>query len=134
MKKTLPTLDDTGWLQDPKLLAGKLFKYFKNSQYSQSTIYYGSITSFDKIVKEYYDNDDLLKEELESSLKTLYLRYYDKVDVEVTITEKKHDGDRKVVRIINIGLVLTKDKEIINLSNTIDFTIDDLDKERSIYE
>lgn len=82
----VPSLSGAGWVKDPKLQLDTMFAYALVCDYSQSTIYGGSITSIPYIIATYMDDISELCSQLESSLFRYYQRVFSTVQVDVTNT------------------------------------------------
>ena len=89
MSNVLPTLTLTGWVYDKNIIITKLMEYFLTSDYSQSTIYYGKISSLKYLIKEYQYEKSLLIDNVKETLENLYKRYFKEVEVEVDIDDSK---------------------------------------------
>ncbi len=77
MAPILPTLTSVGWLKNPKDIMGTLFANALVSDYSQSNIYQGTITSISYIVFTHQNNIDALTTALRDQLEKYYSRYFD---------------------------------------------------------
>lgn len=91
MSVVLPTLTLTGWVYDKNLLIKKVLEYFITSDYSESIIYYGKISSFKYLVKEYGHDKYLLRDNIKSTLENLYKRYFKEVNVDIDVKEDKNN-------------------------------------------
>lgn len=133
MPVTVPTLSENGWVTDSQAMTEYLFTYFLLSEYSQTQLYLGSISSFPWILQKYKGNTMELTSALTSALNTYYRRHFPNVDIEVT--EKTIDSESSkaeitiYVKVIDslgdefiLGRILSiKDSKlnaIIKLSNT----------------
>lgn len=91
----VPTLSTTGSQQSPKLKMAKLFEYFLISDYGQSFIYAGNVTSLRYIISKNPSDVDTIKENIKEALIKMYNRYFDAT--EVTVNSKVIDGITKLV-------------------------------------
>ena len=88
MDTTLPTLTLSGFVKDKNTIMRKQFEYFKASEFSQSTTFYGNISSLPYIIEQYNDDDIRLKSEICDTLTKLYKRYFDTVSVKASLDYK----------------------------------------------
>lgn len=84
----IPTLSSQKLVKDPNMKLQLAYLYFFASDYSQSTTYYGNISSAKKILEEYQDDIDLAADALASSLTNMLKRYFTTVDVATTVKNK----------------------------------------------
>lgn len=83
MTLKLGTLSDKSWLGSSPELLIQVFSYFILSEYSQSTIYYGNITSMPKILETSGHDINAFITELKDNLGRLLSRYFTKISIEV---------------------------------------------------
>lgn len=84
---TLPSLDDSSWLNannNPLIVGNKLFAHLLASDFSQTYLYPGEVTSLAYIIDRNKDDLRGLIEDLQDSLTKYYNRYFDGVETEVT--------------------------------------------------
>lgn len=84
MKSSIPSLTLDGWIENKTLQMTKLWEYFLASEYSQSNIFFGDISSLKYILATSDPKYNLITN-LESTLSKLYQRYFDKAIVDVGI-------------------------------------------------
>lgn len=84
-------MDSSGWLVDIKDKADRLMAYYITSDFSQSFLYEGSVTSLPYHIQLFENNPSRLSTEIETSLKIYLSRYFDRVDIKVTVDNL--DGD-----------------------------------------
>lgn len=78
-----PSLDPDGWLSAPMDVADKLLSDFFNSNYSQSDLYLGNVSSFGYIMQVTKGDIDACKDMLRQTLKTYFSRYFPSVSVDI---------------------------------------------------
>lgn len=111
----VPTLSRAGYVSEGKALAKRLFDYYVLSLYSQSTIYYGNITS---LAYTLYVGGDKLEDFIEYVLATLepfYLRYFKTV----TIAVNEVSGTLGTRATVELGLVLSDGIREFTLDSSI---------------
>lgn len=72
----VPSLTETGWLEDPFKAGGQLFAYFLESEYSQSNEYAGNIISLPYIVQQHGSHPSDLCNKINEVLTSLFSRYF----------------------------------------------------------
>lgn len=82
-----PSLTETGWVKSSEITGDFLFAHFFASDYSQTQIYNGNVSSFANIMQKNLDSLDNLVRDLQSSLLVYYSRYFDNVVVEVNVKD-----------------------------------------------
>ena len=115
-KSAVPTLSRAGYVTEGKILARKLFDYYMLSLYSQSTTYYGNITSLAYSLYKGGDDVEAFSEYVKSSLSTYYGRYFERVIIEVT----KAEGELGTLATVELGLVLSDGIKEFTLDSAID--------------
>lgn len=128
----LPSLSEDGWLTSSVSKADALFSHFILSDYSQTYIYYGNITSFPWILQKNQGNIKSLINDLQNSLTLYFGRYFNNVQVEsteepnlnspskqiITIYISFEDSDNKVYNLAKLLEISDlKVKKIIDISN-----------------
>lgn len=83
-RSVLPSLSGAGWVTEPGKMLSLLYAQALIALRSQSTIYYGNITSIPQIIASYQNSPSLLIEEMEKSLSNYLASYFDAVVVNVT--------------------------------------------------
>jgi hypothetical protein len=91
MAATLPELGSGGWVTEPMKQLDLLLAHAMESDYSQSTIYFGNITSIPYLFQKFQHDPGRLCSELENMLSAYLSRYFDTVSVRCT-TEDKEDN------------------------------------------
>ena len=84
-KKVLPTLTVDGFVHSVPQTCDYLLAYFFLSQYSQSNLYYGKISSLAYIIQENGHDEQTMLLRIQSTLTTLFNRYFDSVEVSANI-------------------------------------------------
>lgn len=87
MSKVVPELGSGEWIRDPETKLTMLFGHALVSDYSQSNIYHGQVTSIPFIIAENQDNISAMTSEMEAALNVYYRRYFSEVNVVVTANE-----------------------------------------------
>ena len=85
-KKVLPTLTVDGFVHSVPQTCDYLLAYFFLSQYSQSNLYYGKISSLAYIIQENGHDEQTMLLRIQSTLTTLFNLYFDSVEVSANIT------------------------------------------------
>jgi len=126
MNTVLPTLSLSGFVKDNNTIMRKQFEYFKASEYSQSTTFYGNISSLPYLIEQHNDDDIRLKSEIANTLTILYKRYFDKVSVEVRLDYKDDNSYNILIDIIakNNG----NDYSLSNVTNVSKNKIQDVEE------
>lgn len=88
---TIPSLTLDGWVNNKNQQVNLLFKYFLTSEHSQSNTFHGHITSLPYILAKHTDSISI-RTEVSRALNTLYRKYYNKTELNVTVTESDDDG------------------------------------------
>lgn len=92
MTVKVPTLSSSGWVSEIAEKADKLLSYFFVSEASQSNFYAGSITSLTALLQRYGNDEFELRSAVETSLMNYLQRYFESVDVTVTVRENTVEG------------------------------------------
>jgi hypothetical protein len=79
----VPTLSEDGWVSDGKSQGAYLFAHLFESNYSQSSIYKGNISSLAYVFAMYPEDPDHTMSLLQNMLQTYYGRYFSDVTVEI---------------------------------------------------
>lgn len=93
--KLVPTLSGRGWLRTPAEKADQILSWFYVSDYSQSELFRGNITSFPYLVQRYGSDKSLLVSHTTSTLEAYFRRYMPNTFVDVTATyldQEAQDG------------------------------------------
>lgn len=78
-----PSMSESGWVTSSEIMADSMFSHFFATDYSQSNIYLGNITSFAWIVQNNLNDMTGLISAVRSALATYFSRYFQNVIVEV---------------------------------------------------
>jgi hypothetical protein len=105
-----PSLTTEAWLSSPIAVADKLMSDFFNSNYSQSNLYLGNVSSFAYVIQSTKGNPDACAELMSNVLKRYFLRYYKDVNIQVT-TDKETNVTSKSSLTIYMTFKDTDDKE-----------------------
>ena len=100
MAYTLAALSDLGWTDDPERIVDKLFSYFLASHYSQSNMFLGHIASLPYLIYEYQNNMDQLVFNIEDTLRKMYGRYFDNVEVSVSVNTINDSNTEMTISIL----------------------------------
>lgn len=95
MRSAIPSLTLDGWIENKNLQMTKLWEYFLASEYSQSNIFFGDISSLKYILATSDPKYNLITN-LESTLTKLYQRYFDKAIADVGIDANSELNKYKV--------------------------------------
>lgn len=131
MIKTLPSLSNSGWITDPKMMLSTILSYILTSEKSQSVIYADKVTSLAYIVAKFQNDQNEMAAQTESYLNSIYQKYFPIANVTVTydtavngkynlfisvdVTTNGNSYDLAVVVTVNENGVLSN---IINVLNS----------------
>lgn len=113
MTPVIPTLTVDGWDTTPLSQMSKLWEYYQASDYSQSNIFRGKITSL-KYTLQTETNPERLSDAIKSDIERLYGEFFEKV---TPIIEVKEMGDGIVN--INIDVTCVRNFEEYKLTRAI---------------
>ena len=122
MEVVLPTLTIAGFVTDENVIMSRLYEYFLTTQNSQSVLYSYYINSYYSAIKDNSVDESIVKENIGSSLSTLYSNYFTNVEVDISLTSRDDSGGS----VFSLGIRLTCDsikdgtKYYLNKSMTID--------------
>lgn len=107
--KLLPTLSTDHWVDDTSKKADYILAHFFESDYSQTALYVGHISSLAWVIRE--ANGDMSKTEnlLTQTLKTYMDRYFENVVVEVRVNESNQPNSYVY---LNLYIGFTDDKGV----------------------
>mgnify|MGYP006439589295 CR=1 FL=1 len=88
MKKRVPTLTTSGWIEDPAAKLRTLFEYSISSQKSQTFFYGDNITSLHSLIQQYGTRPSLLEDNVQARYQSYLSRYFDEVMVSTRITHE----------------------------------------------
>lgn len=114
----LPSLSSSGWVSEISEKAARLMAYFSTSESSQSYYYLGNVSSLPEIIKQYGNDDVQLKSVLQTRLQSYLIRYFDNVEIEVTITENTTTSEAYGLN-IQVDCTVTQDNETHSLGRLI---------------
>jgi len=111
------SLDTNGAIFNKKASAVRLLKNFLISDYSQSSIYLGNVSSL-RFIFSQFDNRNVIRlmSDIEAALISMYRRYFDNVDINVY---NKFENEDKVVVELQIDITIIDDNDTIKLSEII---------------
>ena len=116
MSNVIPSLSLDEWVSDEYGILIKLFEFFITCNKSQSVFYYNEIYSLKKAVSYGYEPEKIINE-IKSTLTSLYLTYFERVDVFVTPMNSNSDDS---FIYLNVDLVAyTKDNNSYRLTRRI---------------
>jgi len=84
LPKYFPSLSENGWVSDALQKADLLFAQFMISEYSQTTIYFGKVSSLAYIIQEGSGDPLRTAELLETTLSDYFMNYFNNVSCSVT--------------------------------------------------
>lgn len=84
MAVVVPTLTLAGYIKDEPSIMKQMLSYALTSNYSQSTLFLGKITSIPYIISRSYQDKSQLINELQEALYSYYQRAFKTVEVEVS--------------------------------------------------
>lgn len=128
MVKKVPTLSPLGFVTAIADKVNALMSYFYVSQYSQTTLYRGSVKPLAWLVQQYGNDPKQIQEQMQTTLQMLFGRYFDDATVSVitdveddriklTVTAMVRDGATEY----NVGYVIrtsnAKVLDIFDLNN-----------------
>jgi len=117
------TLTQNGVLTPGKALMSRLLIYFITSEYSQSVIYHGKISSLKYLLMQYGNDDQKLITEINYALSELYKRYFDTVDIKADVL-KYNDSKypKKIQRVLTISIEATYNGNLYTINEDLDIT------------
>ena len=130
INNAVPSLSSDGFITNKNLQMTKLFGYFMAADYSQSTFFKDSVYSLKYILAQ-YTNPATAAVAIETALKELYKKYYDKVTVFV---DQQDNGGGIVKLMIDVQCIdnnpykqynlykeiKTKDGNMVEYENSLD--------------
>lgn len=101
----VPTLSTQGWVRDPVGKFDFLLAHFFLSDYNQTFLYRGHVTSLPRIIEKHGSDMAAVINDLRTSLSAYMASYYDAVEVEVTpATPLDIDPRSKIELTLSIGV------------------------------
>lgn len=119
-KKLMPTLTAKGWLTDLAEIIDMALSHMFVSDYSQSNLHHGDITSFSWLVAQHGNQPAVMATELENSLLVYLSRYCERCNVVVTYDFIKGTEINKSKYNLFIRLEVFKDGERYALDKEIE--------------
>lgn len=116
MRITSPELGPKGWITDPLYILNTGFTNLCSSVHSQSTIFYGKISSLQKVTAEHFNHPD----NLASAMQTVIEEYYSKFFNEVSCMATVEDMDDSQFRIMLSVVVTTGDGKTFGLKEALE--------------
>lgn len=92
VQKVVPTLTVDGFVKTIPQTCDYLLSHFFLSQYSQSNLYYGNISSLAYIIQEYGHDEQNMLLNIQSNLTTLFGRFFDSVEATANIKRDKDNA------------------------------------------
>lgn len=120
--KPVPSLSSDGWVTSTSHQADYLISYFFTSQYSQTYLYHGQISSFPWILQTYKNDMFALKEQTKAALTRLFGNYFPKVEIEVG-TKEEDDGKYSITIVIIVTDNEGKEFSVGRLADVLDAKI-----------
>ena len=99
---TIPSLSESGWISSPAEKLDKLLTYFVTSEYSQSNLYAGKISSFPYLIATYGSDQYRLQAETRDTLESFLGRYFDSVDIDVKVVQNPENDSKLSVKLLLI--------------------------------
>lgn len=117
MAVQVPSLSASGWVGNISEKLDKLIGYFFVSEFSQSHLYRGNIASLPYIIKQCAENQSLLLSETTKVLTNLLKSYFDRVQVDVTVTNEdvNKPGELSLIvdaKVVQDGVTYSVGKEL----------------------
>lgn len=94
MGNILPTLSSSGWIEEVAEKADRVMSYFFVSEYSQSEIFKGNVTSLPHLIQQFGNDPLVLREEVTRKLQGLLERYFEEAVVTTEITNEDQPASR----------------------------------------
>jgi hypothetical protein len=91
----VPSLSTKGFLRDPYEKADQLSADFFQNQASQTNFYKGEISSLTFLLNKHSNDSSALRAAVKDTLTTLFSRYFDMVEVDVTIQFPETKADSR---------------------------------------
>jgi len=99
-----PTLSTHGWVTDSANKMDFLLSHFFLSDYNQTYFYKGRVSSLPRVIEKNGGKVNGVTEELKSVLSSYLNRYYDSVDVEVSIVDEDTNLTSSATVQLKIGI------------------------------
>lgn len=99
-KFVVPALSADGWVQSSKERADYLLSHFYLSDYSQTHLYTGNVSSLSYIMTTYGHDKYLLQTNLQKTLQDYFVRYnFKNVIVDINIVDETPDSNKQILKI-----------------------------------
>lgn len=95
----VPVLGTQGFVHDTAGKFNQLMAWFMSSEYSESYLYYGKVTSLPKILQEAGQNEEKIVAGVREGLTRLLSRYHDKVSIVATARPSSEPGKQDQLQI-----------------------------------
>lgn len=112
---TVPELGSGGWVTDPLKALDLIFAHALESDFSQSNVFHGRVTSIPFIIALHQTRPDNLSQELETALRNLFGRFFDSTNISVRYAEPDAYGKY----VLTVGVSVTKNGIDYSLSTVI---------------
>ena len=113
----LMTLSTQGVIQDLEHQADKIFSYFITSEYSQSVLYAGNVSSLPWLVRTYRHDPIMLQQAVKETLDRLFKRYFD--DVTNTVEAVQYDNADDGKYLVRVRSTVILDSQEYNLAREV---------------
>lgn len=124
MTTIVPSLSARGWASNISDKADLLMSYYFSTDYLQSVMWLGTVTSFQRTLEEHHHRPDKLREMLEMQLEDYLSRYFEAVEIQVKMTTPDHNKPNELM--IEFSVKVQQDGQTYSLGRviqTIDSTI-----------
>ena len=97
--QVLPTMSTDGWVDSPTVKADRLFAHFLVSEYSQTALYTGNVSSLAYLIQKNKEAPMSTANEIKTALNVYFSRYYDQVEVDCNWTDVDPEGGKAEIQI-----------------------------------
>ncbi len=97
--QVLPTMSTDGWVDSPTVKADRLFAHFLVSEYSQTALYAGNVSSLPYLIQKNKEAPLSTANDIKTTLEVYFSRYYDQVEVECSWIDVEPDGGKAEIQI-----------------------------------
>lgn len=111
------SLSTLGLIDNVSLKADRITAYFFVSDFSQTTLMVGKVTSLAAIIQKYGSDELSLRSTLETQLQALYGRYFDTATVNVS-TDKPNPADPNRIN-LTVDVLVTENNVQYSLGREI---------------
>lgn len=120
MGTMVPTLSSIGWIDTIEEKGDHVLSYFITSEYSQSVLYHGKISSLQWLVQRYGKNEVDLEREVTEILDELLTRYFgDDTEISVTVSERNPEQPGKLT--IQLQCIVREGSHSVSLGRRVEF-------------